>query len=84
MSTENPTPKPTIEKRLEAVVQTLELIAAMQRDHEKLLADHEKLLAASDQRWNQRTIEWDARFDKLLTIVESHDRRIQHLEGDQP
>jgi hypothetical protein len=69
MSTDNPTPKPTIEERLETVVQTLELAAAMQRDHEKQLAE-------SDERWNQR-------FDKLLTVVESHDRRLTGLEGDQ-
>ena len=69
MSTDNPTPKPTIGDRIEAVVQTLELVAARQRDNEKRLAD-------SDERWNQR-------FDKLLTIVESHDRRLTGLEGDQ-
>lgn len=77
----DPTPKPTIEERLEAVVQTLELVAAMQRDHEKQLAQ-------SDQRWNERFAEsdqrWGQRFDKLLTIAESHDRRLSHLEGDQP
>ena len=80
MSTENPTPKPTIEERLEAVVQTLELVAAMQRDHEKQLAE-------SDERWNRRFAQsderWNQRFDKLLTIVESHDRRLTGLEGDQ-
>ena len=69
MSTDNPTPKPTIGDRIEAVVHTLELVAARQRDNEKRLAD-------SDERWNQR-------FDKLLTIVESHDRRLTGLEGDQ-
>ena len=74
MSPNDPTPKPTIEERLQAVVQTLQLVAVMQRDHEKALAE-------SDQRWNNRAAQWDARFDKLLTIVESHDRRLSGLEG---
>ena len=77
MSTDNPTPKTTIDERLQAVVETLELVAAMQRDHEKQLA-------TSDQRWTERSAQWDKRFDKLLTIVESHERRLTHLEGDQP
>ena len=36
----DPRPHPTIEERLEAVVQTLELVAAIQRDN--------------DQRWDKR------------------------------
>jgi hypothetical protein len=76
MSTNDPAPRPTIDERLQAVVETLELVAAMQRDHEKQLA-------ASDERWDQRTAQWDARFDKLLTIVESHERRLSDLEGHQ-
>ena len=69
MSKDNPTHTPSIDERLEAVVQTLELVAAMQRDHEKRFAE-------SDQRW-------DKRFDKLLSIVESHERRLSGLEGQQ-
>ena len=67
MSTDNPTPKPTIDERIQAIVETLELVAAMQRDHEKQRAE-------ADRRWDQR-------FDKLLTIVESHERRLTDLEG---
>jgi hypothetical protein len=84
VSTDNPTPKPTIEERLGAVVQTLELVAAMHRDHEKQLAE-------SDQRWNQRAAQWDARFEKVMNglerlthVAESHERRITDLEGQQP
>jgi hypothetical protein len=67
VSTDNPTPKPTIDERIQAIVETLELVAAMQRDHEKQRAE-------ADRRWDQR-------FDKLLTIVESHERRLTDLEG---
>jgi hypothetical protein len=75
---DDPTPnRPTIDERIEAVVQTLELLAAMQRDHEKHLAE-------SDERFDKRFARWDQRFEKLLTIAESHERRIQDLEhGEQ-
>jgi hypothetical protein len=84
VSTDNPTPKPTIEERLEAVVQTLELVAAMHRDHEKQLAE-------SNERWNQRFAEsdqrWDKRFDKVMdgielltNVAKSHERRLSDLE----
>jgi hypothetical protein len=74
MSTNDQTPKPTIEERLEAVVETLELVAAMQRDHEKALESANR--------------KWDERFDKLMSAVEtltqvaqSHERRLSGLEG---
>jgi hypothetical protein len=81
MSSDNPTPKPTIDDRIEAVVQTLELVAAMQRDNEKRLAD-------SDQRWTERAAQWDQRFEKVMNglerlthVAESHERRLSDLEG---
>jgi|NGEPerStandDraft_6_1074524.scaffolds.fasta_scaffold447624_1 hypothetical protein len=83
MSSDNPTPKPTIDDRIEAVVQTLELVAAMQRDNEKRLAD-------SDQRWTERAAQWDQRFEKVMNglerlthVAESHERRLSDLEGQQ-
>ena len=79
----DPTPKPTIEERLEAVVQTLELVAAMQRDNEKRIAE-------SDQRWTERSAQWDQRFEKVMNglerlthVAESHERRRSDLEGHQ-
>ena len=83
MSSDNQTPKPTIDDRIEAVVQTLELVAAMQRDNEKRLAD-------SDQRWTERAAQWDQRFEKVMNglerlthVAESHERRLSDLEGQQ-
>lgn len=66
---DGPTPEPTIDERLQAVVETLDLVAAMQRDNEKRRAE-------SDHRLNQR-------FEELLTIAESHERRIHGLGGGQ-
>jgi hypothetical protein len=68
---DNAEPKrPTIDERICAVVQSLELTAAMQRDNER---------------------RFDIRFgpildglERLSHIAEIHERRISHLEGDQP
>jgi len=62
-------------ERHEALAQSLEIIAGMQ-----LAAEKRALEAASLQA--QRDAKYDERFDRLLTIVESHERRISHLEGD--
>jgi hypothetical protein len=32
--------------------------------------DHEKQLAESDQQWNQRAAQWDARFEKVMKGLE--------------
>lgn len=88
---DNADPKrPTIDERLEALAQTVELMAAMQRDN--------------DERFDKRSAEIDKRFAgiaatlqqiatnqqrdgehilALVRIAELHDRRLSHLEGDQ-
>ena len=66
MSTDNPTPKPrTIDDRLEGLTQTVEIIAAMQRDNERRFAANEKRFAgiAEAQRANEK------RFDKIADDI---------------
>ena len=46
MSTDNPTPKPrTIDDRLEGLTQTVEIIAAMQRDNERRFGEIQESIA---------------------------------------
>jgi hypothetical protein len=59
--------KPTIEERLEAIVETLELVAAMQLSNEKEIEQTQKDLS---------------HLTKLSRIVmTSHEARIKSLEG---
>jgi hypothetical protein len=68
MSTDNPKPKPTIDERLDAITQSLELVAAMQLDNEK--------------RFDKRFGEITEGLARLLHIAEIHEHRIAKLEGD--
>ncbi len=68
--------KPTIDERIEALTQSLELMAAMHRDLEQQTA--------------QRFAEVTARFAETLTFInqlarvaEAHEHRIERLE-DKP
>ena len=66
---DNADPKPrSIDERLDGLTQTVEIIAAMQRDNEKRIAE-------SDQRWAERSAQWDQRFDKVMNRLErlAHD-----------
>ena len=67
---DNADPKrPTIDERLEAIIQTVELTAAMQRDNE--------------ERWNKRFAEIAESIRGLARIAEIHEHRISHLEDEQ-
>lgn len=74
---DNADPKrPTIDERLdrlterhEALTQTVELTAAMQRDNE--------------ERWNKRFAEIAESIRGLARIAEIHEHRLSHLEGEQ-
>ena len=69
--------KPTIDERLdrlterhEALTQTVELTAAMQRDNE--------------ERWQKRFGEIAESIRGLARIAEIHEHRLSGLEGDRP
>lgn len=45
MPTNDETPKPTIDQRLEGLTQTVEIIAAMQRDNERRFGEIQESIA---------------------------------------
>ena len=66
-------PKPrTIDERLDGLTQTLEIVAAMQRDNEKRFA--EIATALQQDAENIRA---------LVRVAELHDRRLTNLEDPQ-
>jgi hypothetical protein len=72
--------KPTIDERLdrlterhEALTETVELIAAMQRENEARFAQ----IAANQERDAEH-------INALVRIAEIHEHRLSGLEGDQP
>src|ERR1035437_6097729 len=75
---DNADPKPTIDERLdrlterhEALTQTVELIAAMQRDNEKQFAEIGKRFAEVGES-----------IRALARIAEIHEHRLSGLEGE--
>jgi hypothetical protein len=71
----------TIDERLEALTQSLELIALMQQAEENRAAERD---AKTDQRIGRilDVVEKQAgNVDKLAAIVHDHQGRIQRLEG---
>jgi hypothetical protein len=75
----NPDRKPTIDERLdrlterhEALTETVELIAAMQRENEARFAQ----IAANQERDAEH-------INALVRIAEIHEHRLSGLEGDR-
>jgi hypothetical protein len=71
----------TIDERLEAIAQSVELIAHMQQAEEKRAAERD---AITDQRLNRILdgIERQAgNIEKLAAIAHNHEQRIERLEG---
>ena len=81
---DNAAPKrPTIDERLGAINQTLELVAAMHLDNDKgfrqrfgEIGTTLQKIAANQKRGGERIV-------ALVRIAELHDRRLTRLEGDQ-
>ena len=70
---DNTDPKPrTIDERLDGITQTLEIIAAMQRDNERRFAE----IAANQERDAEH-------IHALVRIAELHHERLTNLEGGQ-
>ena len=78
MSTDNPTPRPrTIDERLDGLTQTLEIIAAMQRDNERRFAETDRRIAETDRRIAALSDNLSA----LVQVAQLHERRLTNLEG---
>ena len=70
---DNTDPKPrTIDERLDGITQTLEIVAAMQRDNERRFAE----IAANQERDAEH-------IHALVRIAELHHERLTHLEGGE-
>ena len=80
MSTDNPTPRPrTIDERLDGLTQTLEIIAAMQRDNERRFAANEVRFAKIADRFEE--IAGD--IAGLIGVAQRHEHRIAKLDGGE-
>lgn len=59
----------TIDERLEALTQSLELLASLHQDNEQRAKTNEDV-------FNQRFERIESALEKLVTIAESHERRL--------
>ena len=81
---DNADPKrPTFEERLEALKQTLELVAAMHLDNDKEFRGRFAEIAATLQQVAANQERDGEHILALVRIAELHDRRITNLEGEQ-
>jgi hypothetical protein len=68
--------KPTIDERLEAIAQSLELVATMQRDNERQFNERFAKIAHALEQDGEN-------IRALVRIAEAHQRRIERLEDQQ-
>ena len=80
MSTDNATPKPrTIDDRLEGLTQTVEIIAAMQRDNERRFAENAEAQRANEKRFAEIADD----IAGLIGVAPRHERRIAKIDGGE-
>ena len=80
MSADNPTPRPrTIDERLEGLTQTVEIIAAMQRDNEKRFAANAEAQLANEKRFAEIADD----IAGLIGVAQRHERRIAKIDGGE-
>ena len=81
---DNADPKlPNFDERLEALKQTLELVAAMHIGNDKEFRERFAGIATALQQVAANQERDGEHILALVRIAELHDRRITHLEGDQ-
>jgi hypothetical protein len=68
--------RPTIDERLEAVAQSLELVAAMHLDDDREFRTRFAEIAKAQAQDGEH-------IRALVRIAEIHERRLSHLEGEQ-
>ncbi len=76
-----------LDDRLDALTQTVELLAAMHKDNEKRAAqflDALTKLSKSNVRLEKLVADIAEGTARLLHVAEIHEQRITHLEGDGP
>jgi hypothetical protein len=66
----------TIDERIEALTQSLELVARMQQDNDvRWNGRFEKLLEMSERT--------DRRMEVILNLIQGHEQRLNRLEGGE-
>ena len=73
----------TIEQKLEALTQTVELLSRMQMDNEKLFRDHQAEYRERSTRTDERMAQLMEAITRLTNIDEAHEERLDGLEGQQ-
>jgi len=73
-----------IDERLEALTQSVELLAAVQRDSEKRIEARFTKLIENMDRLAQATIRLDEGMLRVANILMNHEERIENLEGKRP
>jgi hypothetical protein len=70
-----------LEERLEALAQTVELLARMQVDNERLLREHQAECRERSTRTDQRLAQLMEAITRLTNIDEAHEERLDDIEG---
>ena len=69
-----------IAQRHQALAETVEIVAGMQREAERREQERDAKLAKRDAKYNERFTRVLDGIEKLTAIVGSHERRIHNLE----
>jgi hypothetical protein len=72
-----------IEQKLEALTQTVELLARMHLDNEKLFREHQTEYRERSLRTDDRLGQLMETMNRLANIVEAHEQRLDDLEDEQ-
>lgn len=70
-----------LEERLEALAQTVELLARMQVDNEKLFREHQAECRERSVRTDERMAQMMEAITRLTNIDEAHEERLDDIEG---
>ena len=73
----------SIEQKLEALTQTVELLARMHLDNEKLFREHQAEYRDRSIRTDERMAHLMDAMTRLANIAEAHEERLDDLE-DKP
>jgi len=69
-----------IAQRHQALAETVEIVAGMQREAERREQERDAKLAKRDAKYNERFTRVLDVVEQLASVVQSHERRIQDLE----
>jgi hypothetical protein len=71
----------TIDERIEALTQTVELLAGMHKDHEKRMVEALAAMNRRNERLETLVAEIGEAMTQIIPIVRDHELRIRELEG---